>query len=452
MLVLRIAALTCLSSTFLLAADAWKAGVAKVDITPAEPIWLAGYGNRAKPSDGVLQKIYVKALALEDETGKRSVLVTSDLVGFSRAMVDDIVTRAKAQYGIPRERLILNYSHNHSCPVTGDVLFIYYDLDPGQKAVVERYTRRLLDQVVGVIGASLQNLSPAQVSFEQGLAGFAVNRRRSRPGGRKLSGPVDHDVPVLAVRSPGGDLRAIVFGYSCHATSLSGYEINGDYAGFAQHELEAAYPGATALFVAGCGGDANPLPRVMGTTVPEAVALSRSYGQTLAMAVKLVLRGTMTPISGPLNAAWEAAEIPFQKAPSRDWLISQKQGANPFRLRAIDYLVAELYRKGRLPDRVPYPVQVWQFGRSLTLIGLTGEPVVDYSLRFKNTYGWDNTWVAGYNNELLSYVPSLRVLKEGGYEGTEGMAEYGLPAPYAYAVEEIIAQKVDDLVEATRQK
>jgi neutral ceramidase len=117
--------------------------------------------------------------------------------------------------------------------------------------------------------------------------------------------------------------------------------------------------------------------------------------------------------------------------------------------RQIQYLLTKLERDGKLPDQHPYPVQVWRFGPDFSFIALTGEPVVDYCLRFKKQYGNENTWVAGYNNELLSYIPSLRVLREGCYEGVEDMDEYGLPAPYSFAVEELIAQKVDELMQAT---
>jgi len=425
---------------------AWRAGAAKVKITPSEPIFLAGYAGRTKPSEGVLQDIWIKAAAFQDGAGPVTVITTSDLVGLDTGTIEEVQRRVLARHGVPRERILFNYSHNHSCPVTGQVLHLYYNLSPEQSAAVARYTARLHDWYVEAISGAIGALAPAELSFEQGLAGFAVNRRRARPGGRRLPGPVDHDVPVMAVRS-GDRLRAILFGYSCHATALSGNEINGDYPGYAQQELETAYPDAVALFVMGCGGDANPLPRVMNSTGGEAVGLASMYGKILAAAVRQVLGGKMKTVGGPLRVAYGVADLPFRKAPSRETLLARRKSLTGLPLRFNDYLLKILERDGKLEEKHPYPVHVWRFGEDLTFIGLTGETVADYCLRFKGEYGWDNTWVAGYNNELLSYIPSLRVLREGGYEGTDGMAEYGRPAPYAPAVEEVIAHKVAELAE-----
>ena len=99
------------------AETAWKAGVSKAKITPGESIWLAGYGDRTRPSEGVLQDIYVKALALDAEAGKPVVIVTADLVGFPREISDPVAARCEKQFGIPRGRLVLNASHTHSAPV-----------------------------------------------------------------------------------------------------------------------------------------------------------------------------------------------------------------------------------------------------------------------------------------------------------------------------------------------
>jgi neutral ceramidase len=425
-------------TTLPLAAD-WKAGVARTDITPDHPIWLAGFGARTKPSEGVLHPIYVKALALQDESGAVTVLVTSDLLGFNRDMAAFVAREAQSRFNLPRNRLAINSSHTHSAPVTDNVLRPAYPYGPDQQAIIQKYTSKLLPQVVDTIGAAIKDLSPAAIAFEQGLAGFAVNRRRA--GRRDLPGPVDHDVPVLRITAPDGRLRAIVFGYACHATSLSNYEVNGDWPGFAQDELERAHTGAMALFVTGCGADANPLPR-------RSVELSKSYGKILASAVDLVLEGKMKPVTSPVRTAFETVDLPFQQAPSRQEL---QQRLNDPRLSShARFLLAVLDRDGKLADRYPYPVQVWQFGKDLTWILLGGEVVADYSLRLKKQYGWEDVWVSGYSNDVMAYIPSLRVLKEGGYEGGGAMIPYGQPAPFRAPVEEIIIDKVDELVASVR--
>lgn len=426
-------------------AQPWQAGAAKVSVTPMEPIWLSGYANRTKPSEGVVHDIYVKAAAFR-QGGRTSVIVTSDLQGFDTAMIANIATRVERLFAVPRSRLILNYSHNHSAPVTGQVLHLYYNLTPQQRVVVDRYTNWLQDRIVQVVGDAIANIGPAELTFEQGLAGIAVNRRRARPNGRSLFGPVDQDVPVLAIRAPGGKLRAMLFGYSCHTTALSGYQINGDYAGFAQQALEAKYPGTTALFVQGCGGDANPLPRIMNSDGPEAMELARMYGTILARAVEAVLRAPMQTVQGELKTGYTEIQVPFTKPPTKEALEAKLAISTGFQRKQTQYLLDKLNRDGKLPESHPYPIQVWRFGGSLNFIALTGESVVDYCLRFKKEYGNDSTWVAGYNNELLSYIPSLRVLREGGYEGTEDMGEYGLPAPYAENLEELIAAAVAALL------
>src|SRR5213592_1949230 len=242
--------------------SAWKAGVAQAVITPTETIWLAGYGARKKPSEGVRQDLYVKTLALQDETGKAAVLVTLDLVEIRRDEAEIIADRVRKKLGLSRDRLLINASHTHSGPVVGEPPG-YADINREQEAVIRRYTAWLLDKVVQSVEASIRDLAPATVSFEQGLAAIAVNRRRARD--RSLPGPVDHDVPVLAVRAPDGKLRAVVVGYACHATSLGDYQIGGDWPGYAKAEIEKTHPGATALFVQGCGADSNPLPRYQGT-------------------------------------------------------------------------------------------------------------------------------------------------------------------------------------------
>lgn len=423
----------------------WKAATRKLCITPKEPIHLHGFGDRPDPTSEVLQDIYARTLALQDEAGQRSVLLSTDLLGFTREMSETIAQGAQQRFGLPRERLVMNASHNHSGPATGDLLHLYFDLGEGDKAVIARYTDWLLEGLIQLIGDSLQELQPVELSFGLGLTGFGTNRRRSVPGRKHWATVVDHDVPVLAARTPAGDLLAVVFGYACHTTASHGDQIHGDYAGFAQVELEEALPGTTALFIAGCGGDINPLPRAR----PDAAQI---YGGILASAVDVALKAPMKPLEGPLRAAFEEVAFTFQTPLTREELCALLPGTTSVRRRELEYALSVLERDGKYMDSAPFPMQVWKFGQDLTWIFLSGEPVVDYSLKFKARYGWETTWVSGYCNELLAYIPSLRVLREGGYEGTDGAMEYCLPAPFAEDIEEIITTGIERLELAARNQ
>ncbi|MDB6006070.1 MAG: hypothetical protein JWR15_3057 [Prosthecobacter sp.] len=433
------------------ASAAWQAGVAKADITPTESVPLAGYGGKTRMSQRVEHAIWLKALALKDDAGATSVLVTADLVGLSDKMVTIIAKAALEKHGIPRERLILNSSHNHSCPVTADVLWLYYEFTPEEAAGKDRYTAMVYAKYEEVIGAAIANLAPAELAFDQGLAGVAVNRRRSRgPESRAFGGQVDQDVPVIAVKA-GEGIKAIVFGYSCHTTALGGLSINGDYAGFAQLELEKTFSGSVAMFVQNCGGDANPLPRIRGKDV-EATELASMYGKILAEAVCQAITTKMPPLNGPIHAAMGEAELLLQPGIPLEELKQRVPNLTGMPKREFELFIRQYETLGSLPDRVKYPIQVWRIGADFHFIALTGETVVDYSLKFKAAYGWNATWVCGYNNDLTSYVPSLRVRKEGGYEGVTGMFEYGHRAPYTETVEETITAKVEELVKAVQAK
>jgi len=422
----------------------WKAGIAQVCITPQKSLWMAGYASRTKPSDGVAQDIYAKALALEDDTGKRAVLVTSDLLGFPAAVSHNIAERVAKKYHLTRNQLLLSSSHTHGGPVIGKMLGMMYPMNSQQWADVDAYTSELEDRIVKLVGASLKSPRPARLSLGHGEAGFAMNRRsRTDEGmiiGVNKEGPVDHDVPVLRVDDPHGKLRAVVFSYACHNTTARDFlQFHGDYAGYAEAWLQDRHPGATALFLSGCGGDANPYPR--GT-----IELARQHGEELAASVDKVLARELPPVRGPLKTAYEEFPVAFATPPSRDELQAQLLSKDAYRRNWAGLMLQTLHRDGHLPTEYPYPLEIWQFGRDLTLIALGSEVVVDYDLRLKKEMGADKLWVTAYCNDVFAYIPSLRVLKEGGYEGGGAMVYYGQPGPFAPNIEETIIGKVHDLV------
>jgi neutral ceramidase len=423
----------------------WKAGVATRVITPAEPMWMAGYANRNKPAEGKLQDLYVKALALEDPAGGRLVLLTSDLVGLPRDVSEAVAAEVGKKIGLPRERLMLTCSHTHCGPVIRDNLAGMYEMPEEYARKIGPYTERLRGWMVEVIVAALADLRPARLAAGKGTARFAVNRREPTPrgiiNGTNPKGPVDHDVPVLRVTSPDGKLRAVVFGYACHNTTLQFYQWCGDYAGFAQAYLEEKHPGATALFWIGCGGDANPLPR-------SKVELCKNYGRELADAVEDVIAKDMTPVQGESAARHATIALPFATLPTREQLTADLLSKQAGLRHRAERLLKALDSGGKIDDHYPhYPVQVWRLGKEFLWVALGGEVVVDYNLRLKKELAsWPTLWITGYANDVMAYIPSLRVLKEGGYEGDTSMIAYGMPTKWAPAIEEKIVGKVHELV------
>jgi neutral ceramidase len=132
--------------------------------------------------------------------------------------------------------------------------------------------------------------------------------------------------------------------------------------------------------------------------------------------------------------------------PTRDELVKDLQSTNKYAAQRATVLLKQIDNGQPLSQTYPYPVQLWRIGPGLTWVTLGGEVVVDYSNQIKNELGAGHTWVAAYTNDVMAYIPSLRVLKEGGYEGGGAMLYYGLPTVWGPDVEETIMKGVHVLV------
>jgi hypothetical protein len=435
----------------------WKAGVAVRVITPEEPMWMAGYGGRKKPAEGKLTELYVKALALEDADGRKFVLLTCDLVGIPKHLSDSVAAEIGKRHGLPRERILLTCSHTHSGPVLNDALVAMYDMPPEEEKKIGPYTEKLRLKMIDVMDAALKDLKPAQLTHGQGTVRFAMNRRQKTEKGFVIGenpeGPVDHDVPVLCVRGGDGKIRAIVFGYACHNTTLDGYEWCGDWAGYAQTYLEEKNPGAVALFWTGCGADANPMPR-------RKVELCQKYGRDITDAVNDVLRTPMKPVDANGAASYGTVSLSYAAVPTKEQITADLL-SKTFAVRRRAERYQKLLAEGKaIEDNYPqYPIQVWRLG-NVYWVALGGEVVVDYARRLKKELpeelkkqGAEGViWVAGYANDVMAYIPSERVLAEGGYEADTSMIYYGKPSKWAAGLEEKIVGKSKELTRGVTPK
>lgn len=426
-----------LGLAFLLSTQAagFRAGVARIDITPKLPFWLTGYASRSMPATNVAQRISAKALALEDGAGGRIVLVTADLIGIPAWICEQAAEGIRRQTGWRRDQVLFNASHTHAGPMIWSNLQVMFDLNAEDEARARAYAAELTEKLAAVASRAVTRLAPAQAGFGQGEVGFATNRREFTKNGVRLgvnpSGAMDHSVPVLQVTSESGDLLAVVFGYACHNTTLGGdcYSVHGDYAGQAQQALEAAHPGTTAMFLMLCGGDQNPHPR--GT-----MELAAQHGQALAAEVDRVMASRMTDLTPPIRTAFDTLQIDF--APhTRETFEAEAQSGDRFRQRRATAMLAA-YDAGKPVRQLAYPIQAVRLGDDFTLLALAGEVVVDYALRAKRQFGAGRLVVAGYCNDVACYISTRQIIAEGGYEPVSSMIYYGQPGPLSEGAEEAI--------------
>jgi neutral ceramidase len=417
----------------------WKAGLASVKITPERPVPMAGYAGRTKPFERVEQDIYAKALALEDRLGNRAVLVTTDLIGIPRAVAEPVCQRIQGKTKLDRSQILLSSSHVHSAPMLSFEKRTEAGVAPEDARNLVAFTQSLQDKLVDVAVEALSRLEPARLAWGSGVAHFAMNRREFTTKGVVLGvnprGLVDRSVPVLRVDSADGKLRAVLFQYACHNTTLTqtNFSLCGDYAGFAQAYIQERFPGVQAMFMIGCAGDANPYPR--GT-----MENARELGATLGQEVGRILEAPLQPVSGPLNCVFEHANVPLQQF-SRAELVKLTKGPS-WQSGNAKAMLARLDNDEKLASIFPAPVAVWQFGRDLTLVGLSGEVVVDYVPLVQRAIGPLQLWIAGYCNDVFGYFPSARVLKEGGYE-CRGL--YTTEGFFASTAQEVLVAKVREL-------
>jgi hypothetical protein len=405
----------------------WKVGLARVKITPEQPVWMAGYASRDRPYESVHDELEAKALVLADGQGTRAVLVTTDLIGLSAEVADPIRRRIEEATGIPATSVILSSSHTHTGPTIS--------LDPTpregrQLADTERtvaYTKSLQDKLVGLAADAAKELRPARLAWNVGVVHFVMNRREFTTDrgiilGVNPRGQADRSVPVLRIDAADGTPLAVVLGAACHNTTLGprDYEISGDYAGHAQRLVEEQMPGVQAMFILGCAGDANPYPR-------GSHEIAARHGKELATEVLRVAGDTpkLAPVRGPLRVAWNTAALPLAAAPSREELEKQAASRSGSTSWIAQQMLARLDRGESLPDKFSCPLAVWQLGEDLTLVALSGEVVVDYVRLLEDALGPGRLWIAAYCHDVYGYLPSARVLEQGGYE-TRGLYAGGI--------------------------
>lgn len=461
------------------------AGVSKVCITPPIGTWQGGYGARKRPSEGVHNDLFARALVIEGSDGNRCAIVSVDILGFTHELADGTRRLAEELSGVPAGNIALCTSHTHWGPATRPTAgFPQIELDGDYLAVLQKH-------VAGAVAAAAQELEPVIVSLGRGEASFNVNRRRRNPdgtiGGPDPSRPADKSVPVIrldryirdrngAYIQACGHPLAILFQYTCHATSgpdmaCGGYHISADYPGAAAGFIEEAYKQSTvALFLQGCAGNVRPRletpdGQFRKADWPEIAAMGRELGSAAVAAAEAVAFGRLLgedDADEPTLAAVRATELlPFNTPPTQEELRRLLQSGwpdgSPF--RATDRLWAEKIlgeiEDGSLPRGSAFEVQLFRMN-DVWLVTLPGEIFqetgwcVQESVAKAAGVASTHVIVSAYANGSVGYVPTAEAIREGGYE-PNAYRHQGMPACYVSDAQELIATIAGRLARSTME-
>ena len=417
----------------------YQIGAAAIDVTPDYPVRLRGYAGRVTESEGIVQRLWAKALVIKSPQRPPALLITLDNCLIPADLRRELAERMLQRFGLPPDRFTITATHTHNGPMLAGMSETLYchPLPEEHRQNIERYTTELIEKLEQVAIRAFNDQQPSQLFRATGQVLFARNRRTK-------NGPVDHSLPILVAKGADGEVRAVYLSYACHCTTLSHNRISGDWAGYAQEAIQRRYPGAIALVSAGCGADANP-----SGGAGSADDIAAQHGQEISRQVEL-LQNDLQPVSGDLNIRFSVVDLQLKSIPNRAEWEARASAKDAAQGGTIGYHarihLQRLDRGEAIKTRVPLPIQTWTFADDLAIIFLGGEVVVDYSLRLKKEFDHRRIWIIAYANDVPCYIPSERVLREGGYEGGGAMRFHDWAAPFTPGLENRIVNEIHYLL------
>lgn len=388
-----------------------KVGLANATITPESPIWMTGFIARDEPSEGAYNDLEASALVFDNGIERIGVMAL-DLVGVDEFLLEPIRQTA-ASLGIPPEAMLVNCSHTHCGPAVRKVRGSIRRFD-------EEYLAWLQDTLDHLLEEAVADLQEADLDYSIAPCTMGINRRRRSEGGESAGmlptprRPIDMDVPVLRVLSPDAEVRAVVFSYACHPTTMGGSKLGTDYPGPARDVIREDIPGAVPIFLQGCGGDVKPRnisDRRFASGPIEAVY---EIGHELGRAVQAALCGNPEPLGETLAASSETVQLPARD-PMTEEEMQKLQAGNRWEQKWAEAAREVIDEEGGLARVLPVQVQALNIG-GMAICGMGGEICSGNGLELKGRLDDVRLWTLGYSNLLRCYVASRGQHADGGYE------------------------------------
>jgi neutral ceramidase len=403
-----------------------RAGAAVVDVTPPAGLAMSGFAARTLPASGTHDPLTVRALAVGD-----TAVAVADVIGLHHEMS----ARIRRRCALPGDRVIVAALHNHGGPVSMRGR-LGAEADPA-------YLSSLEDACVRAIDAAVANQRPARLHAGMG-ADPDIARNRRRP-----DGPLDRSLPLLRVHDEDGRMIALLTGYACHPVVLGADNTlwTADYPHYVRLALEEAHPGAVAVFLTGCVGDANT-----GHSAHASVSLASHPERSFAAAERIgraiaaaAMRAPSVPLASDVHAANAQVMLEFERRegnPPEELAARWRRElarADPPRATLLKSWVDWAETAGQDMHPLPARVTALDWG-GLPVIGLPGEIFAATALSIRDAFGTKPLFIAGFAEDNPGYIPPREEYAFGGYEVDEAHRYYGLPATFAPGGAEALAE------------
>ncbi len=429
-------------------------GTATADISPAEPVPLAGFAVRLEPWEKVRAPLSAQVFAFGDTAGTcTALLVCADLLWWGPDTVAELTRRIEAEHGVPEGSVVLHASHTHCAPQPG--LTFSPLLGRGDPA----YVAHLTDTVLTAIGDALAGMEPVYAERGAGTCGFGINRRRANPdgtyGGPDPDGPNDPEVGVVRLARPDGSTKALLVHYTCHPVVSADPQVSPDYPGAMRSALEPTVgEGVPVAFLQGCCGDINPNVVGDGEFLRGGDEEIEAIGRELAAAVAAVLDRPLRRLPslppGGVAVRTHTVNLPLQ-VPSRDELARRRDTPGI----AGDWARRLLAEPGRLVEQIPLRLTRADLAGGLTLVGFDAEVSVAYGHHVKRRTSGVALPIP-YTNGMIGYVVTAAQLREGGYEPDQSYPYVYRAGRFAPAVQDHVLTALDEVLDepalASRQR
>ena len=395
------------------AAAEFRAAASKTDITPADLVIMWGYGDRSGPATGTHDPLYAKILLLDDGP-TRLAWVTLDLGRpFGNESMNLVRDRVRKSAGVTH--VCFSASHTHSGPA----------IDEFYGAKRPAWETAALDKIAAAIESAATKLAPAKISTGAGSVFIGHNRRYVQPDGKvKMlwrnatktpTHPLDPRVGVIRVDSKSGKTLAVVINYACHPVVFGpdNLRYSADYPGAAAEVVEQSFGAdCVCLFLQGAPGDINPYYDKMKLE-EGAETLMRETGRQLGDEALRVAKSLVptAPKSPEIQVSLESRR--FRPRYETAQLLEQ------LRTRGVGPEFLERYRV-HLATPMDCVVTTVLINRDIAIMGMPGEPFVEFGLNFRDRAPAATSYFAGYCNGFHGYFPTIRAAVEGGY-GAEGI-------------------------------